>query len=272
MRKSSFIKNLASYFPELKRKLRMANMNKTPEEYISQVVRNTALITVMLTFISFMIITKMRLSLLLIPLTFLIFLFSSFILFLKNVDARITKRAKEIDKDVIFAGRFLMVKLSSGRPLLNALIEASQSYGAANRYFKELVRDVELGTPVEKAIENASVYNPSSKLRRIFFQITNAIKIGIDVTRTLEATVDEIAQEQLIEIQRYGKKLNSFTMFYMLLGIVIPSLGWTLIVIVASFTAFSIGFSMFIGMTCILITLQVLFLILFKAIRPIIAI
>ena len=41
---------------------------------------------------------------------------------MKRADIAITKRAKEIDRDVLFAGRFLLVKLNSGKPLMNSII------------------------------------------------------------------------------------------------------------------------------------------------------
>ena len=77
---------------------------------------------------------------------------------------------------------------------------------------------------MEEALEKACNTTPSKKFKKILFQINNALKIGVDVSVSLESTLEEISQEQLVEIQRYGKKLNSMTMFYMLLAIVAPSL------------------------------------------------
>ena len=127
---------------------------------------------------------------------------------------------------------------------------------------------MELGTPLEDTLDKAMRNTPSQKFRRILFQISNALKIGIDVTGFLEAVLDEIAEEEIIEIQKYGKKLNSLTMFYMLFGIVIPSLGLTMAVIIASMVSIQIDIRLFLVMIVLLLFFQLMFLSVFRAIRP----
>jgi pilus assembly protein TadC len=187
---------------------------------------------------------------------------------MKRLDIEINKRAREIDKDVLFAGRFLLVKINSGKPLINSIIDASNSYGVASKYFKEIVRDIDLGTPMEDALHNAYKNTPSKKFKKILFQINNALKIGVDVSVPLEAALDEITQDQLVEIQRYGRKLNSLTMFYMLAAIVVPSLGITLFSVVASMVSIVIDMKMFIIVLFFLIFIQLIFLSIFRSIRP----
>jgi flagellar protein FlaJ len=222
----------------------------------------------MLTIMSFFLISKMGWSLALIPLALIVTIIIIWSITFHHADAIIYKRAKDIDREVLFAGRFLLVKLNSGRPLVNALVDASQSYGVANKYFKEIVRDIDLGTPLEKALQNAMYYSPSTKFRRILFQITTALKVGIDVTKNLEATLDEIQDEQLVEVQRYGKRLNAFTMFYMLLAVVVPSLGVTLLIIVASLVSLNITTTTFLVFAFFLLLFQLVLLSIFKSIRP----
>jgi pilus assembly protein TadC len=189
-------------------------------------------------------------------------------IFIKRLDIIISRKAREIDRDVLFAGRFLLVKLNSGKPLINSIIDASKSYGVASKFFKEMVDDIELGTPMEEALERAYRGTPSDKFRRMLFQISNALKIGVDVSAPLEAILEEIAQEQLVEIQRYGKKLNSLTMFYMLSAIVLPSLGVTLFSVIASMVSFTADIKLFLGVLFFLIIIQLMFLSIFRSIRP----
>ncbi len=179
----------------------------------------------------------------------------------------IGKRKRELDQEVLFAGRFLLVKVHSGRPLLNALIEGSQSYGIASKYFKEIVEDINLGTPIEKALDNAVKYSPSEKYRRILFQISTALKVGIDVSIPLSNAIDEITAEQLTEIQRYGKKLNSLALFYMLLAIVLPSIGMAIFVVVGGLLGLPIERNLFLVVTGALIIVQLIFVSIFKASR-----
>lgn len=261
-------KEIASKYPELKRKLSVAHIDKSPEQFVERNIKIAGIMSVVVLLGSFLLFSGMGISLLLLPLVFFIALLGLFHLFMHSVDVEIRKLAKQIDKDVLFAGRFLMIKLNSGKPLMNAIVDASNSYGVANMYFKEIVRDIELGTPLEEALEKASRYSPSKKMQRILFQITNALKIGVDVTNFLEAILDEIAQDQLMEIQKYGRKLSGLTMFYMLFAVVIPSLGITMFITVVSLIDIQVDFGLFMIFLLVLIIVEFSFISIFKSIRP----
>lgn len=264
----AFFRELAAKNPELKRKLIIAHINKTPEQYIKQMFISALLLSSGLTFGVFLFTQAFEVSILVPLASFVISFYLLYLLFTHTVDVAINKRAKDIDREVLFAGRFLLVKLNAGSPLINAIVDASNSYGVAANYFKEIVHDIELGTPMEEAIEKASRYSPSKNFQRIIFQISNALKIGVDVTQFLEATLDGIAEEQLIEIKRYGKKLGSLTMFYMLLAIVVPSLGITLFITVVSFLSVSIDMGLFMVILFALLIVEFMFITIFKASRP----
>jgi hypothetical protein len=94
------------------------------------------------------------------------------------------------------------------------------------------------------------------------------LKIGVDVSQPLEAMLEEITQEQLIEIQRYGKKLNSIIMFYLLVAIVVPSLGITLFSIAASMFSLKIDMPVFFVILFFLALVQMMFIGILKNIRP----
>jgi pilus assembly protein TadC len=263
-----FIEQLATQFPDLKKKLRMAHVDKKPEDYVREKFQGALVLSIGMGIFFFLVLSKMKVSILMILFLVLVFFFIMFSVFIRHVDAMIRRREKDIDREVLFAGRFLLIKLNTGQPLINAIVEASKSYGVANKYFKEIVREIELGTPLETALEVESYYTPSQKFRKILFQITNALKIGIDVSQFLSSILDEIAEEQLIEIQRYGKKLNSLTLFYMLMAIVIPSLGITIFIVIASLINLNLDLMHFFVVIFIMVIVQFIFLSLFKSIRP----
>lgn len=261
-------KQIAGKYPTLKRRLIIAHLDITPELYVERNIRLTVIIASILTFGAFLLFSGLDISLLLLPIFFAVTSLIMFFILMRSVEVSIRKFAKEIDKDVLFAGRFLLIKLNSGKPLINAIIDASNSYGVANRYFKEIVRDIELGTPLEEALEKASRYSPSDKMRRILFQISNALKIGVDVTNFLEAILDEIAQDQLLEVQKYGKKLSGLTMFYMLFAVVIPSLGITMFITVVSLVNIQVDSGLLVLFLFALIVMELAFISVFKSIRP----
>ena len=253
---------------KLKRKLLTAGMNISVKQFTARNTKSALAVAATFGIMTFFLVTKGSGNPLIIFVVAIISFFLTKTILMRSVDAHISKRAKAIDKDVLFAGRFLLIKLNSGKPLINSLIEASQSYGVASHYFKEIVRNIELGTPLEQALEAAMDNCPSKKMKRIIFQINNALRVGIDVTQNLEAVIQEITQEQLIEIQRYGRKLNSLTMFYMLLAVVVPSLGITIFAIIASLVSINLPPSIFITFLFFLMMTELMFISIFKSIRP----
>jgi pilus assembly protein TadC len=264
----ALFQEIANKYPTLKRKLMIAHIDLTPEQYVRKNMVGALAMTIVVMFGVFLLALGMEWPVLVVPAVGVIIFFLFFQLFMRTVDVKIRKLAKEIDRDVLFAGRFLLIKLNSGKPLMNAIIDASNSYGVANRYFKEIVRDIELGTPLEDALEKASRYSPSDKMQRILFQISNALKIGVDVTNFLEAILDEIAEDQLLEIKSYGRKLSGITMFYMLFAIVIPSLGITMLIAIVSLVNIQIDFGLFMLFLFGLMIIEFIFITIFKSIRP----
>ncbi len=259
---------LVSRDPELKKKLKMAKLDITPEAFVKQSLSSTLGMSFSLTMVLFFLFDKNGGPVILLPLIFGIFVMVFYRFSMMKVNVRITRRKKDIDKDVLFAGRYLLVKLNSGEPLMNALMDAASSYGVANEYFKEIVKDIEMGKPIERALTDASEYSPSAKFRKILFQIGNALKIGIDVTEFLDATLNEIADEQLIEINRYGKKLSSITLFYMLFAVVLPSLGLTIFIVIASMASIQVDMTFFGVILFFLAIIQAMFLIVYRSSRP----
>jgi len=264
----SFSRRISNSMPDLKKKLLVAHINRTPEVYIQERLKGAAIAAITVAFIVGLFILKADGSILFVIPTVLVAFMIFFPLLLTSVNTIILKRAKEIDKDVLFSGRFLLIKLNSGKPLLKALEEASTSYGVASGYFKEIVRDIELGASIEEALDKATEYCPSEKMKRILFQISNSLKIGIDVTKILESILDEISAKQLIELQRYGKKLNSLTLFYMLAAVVVPSLGITMLIVISSFVSIKLDNTIFFVILFFLVVLELFFMSIFRSIRP----
>lgn len=184
---------------------------------------------------SFFVFARARQSVFLVMPVFLFFFMFFVVLEVLKVRVAIQKRKKELDQEVMFIGRYLLIKLYSGRPLLNALSETAKSKGLTAAYIREIVHAINTGTPIEVALRNGIEYCPSDKLAKVLFQLNNALKIGIDVTRPLESLLHEITKEEEIEVKRYGKKLNSIVIFYMVAAIVIPSLGISLFMVVSNF-------------------------------------
>ncbi|HLP79065.1 MAG TPA: type II secretion system F family protein [Acidobacteriota bacterium] len=255
-------------FPNLRHDLISAHMSVNPHDFVKKTLTSSFMYAACFSILAFFPLDKAGL-----PPALAIISFPPVFIFMLTLQmnvprATIRKRGLEIDNEVLFAGRFLLIKLGSGKPLFNALIDISQSYGVAAKYFKEIVDDINFGTPIEQALNNAQEHSASKYFKKILFQINNSIKVGVDITRNLELVIEEIEQEQALEIQRYSKKLSSIALFYMLGAIVLPSLGMTLFIVVASMLSFEITTSIYVLMIIFIVGIQFFFSSVFRQIRP----
>ena len=256
------------FFPRLKKQLKIAHYKTTPLQFMNKAVGNGLKNGIALTALSFFLVSKAGKSLVLLAPLF-VFFFGFFVsLELLKVKAAIAKRRKEIDREVIFVGRYLLIKLYSGRPLLNALAETAKSRGVAATYVREIVHDINTGTSIETALKNAIEYSPSEKFAKILFYLNNALKIGVDVTKPLSSIIDELTVQEELEVKKYGKKLNTLVIFYMVAAVVLPSLGISLLMVMANFVNFTIGLRGLLIITMFVAILQFIFIALFRSIRP----
>jgi archaeal flagellar protein FlaJ len=149
-------------------------------------------------------------------------------------EAAILRRQKEMDYEIVFAGRHIVIALQSGMPLFDTFVGASNGYGAVSREFSKIVDQVVLGVPMTQAIREAVQYNPSKYFTRMLMQIANAVSSGADVGSSLESVLDQISKEQIIALKEYSQKLTPMVMFYMVFGIIVPSLGIVLATVIFS--------------------------------------
>ena len=145
--------------------------------------------------------------------------------------------AKNVERDILFAARDMIISLRSGMPLFNAITSVSTGYGDASREFAKIVERVQLGMPLEEAIDATIEETKSPSFRRIMLQASVSIKAGADVVSSLQSVIDMLSQERVIELRRYGQRLNAIAMFYMLFGVILPSMGIAVITILTTFIA-----------------------------------
>jgi archaeal flagellar protein FlaJ len=143
-----------------------------------------------------------------------------------------------------------------------------RNYETIGRYFNEVVQRVDLGTPMEEALNEAVQLAPSNDLRRLFWQILNSLKTGSEVGPALNNVVDQIVREQQISVKEYGRKLNPLAMFYMMVAIIIPSLGTIMLLVLGTFIGLQMGFLLFSIIVALNILVQFIFLSMIKAQRP----
>ena len=183
-------------------------------------------------------------------------------------DLKIKKKEKEVSKEIVFAGRFIIIELESGVPLYNAMVNVSKNFSVVGNYFKEMTDKIDLGTSMEDALNEAVEFIPSDDLRKILWQIINSIRTGANVAKSLYSVMDQITKDQINEVNKYGKKLNPLAMFYMIVAVILPSLGVTMLIVLSSFIQFELSLTVLLALAAFLGFVQFMFIAMVKFSRP----
>ncbi len=191
-----------------------------------------------------------------------------FFSYVKLPAIRAKKRVRRLEKELPYALRHLLIEVQAGISLYEAMVAVSEGYGEASVEFKQIVKDINAGTSEIEALEQAVVRNPSMSFRRALWQMINALKSGSDVSTTLESLVDAIVKKQILSVQKYGKELNPYTLMYMMVAVILPSLGVTFLMVLSTFTGANVSSRVFLIILGILILFQLFFINLVKSKRP----
>jgi len=196
---------------------------------------------------------------------FSLFVFSYLMRYPKFIALR---RTKKLERDLLNSLQHVLIEIKSGVPLFNAMIGVTEGYGDVSDEFKIVVKEVNAGISEIKALERASLRNPSLYFRRSLWQITNAMKAGSDVASALESIVDSLTQDQIISIRRYGQELSPFTLMYMLIAVIMPTLGITFLIILSSFAGLKFPDILFPLILLVLVIFQYFYMGIIKTKRP----
>ena len=182
-----------------------------------------------------------------------------------------SKQAREAEKNLIPAMQDILVQLQAGVPLFKIMVNISASnYGRVSSEFKKVVKEIRSGIPQLEAIDKLIEKNESIYFRRILWQISNGMRSGSDMTEIIKDGIDNLSKEQALQIQSYGSKLNPVIMFYMLMGVILPALGITFLIILSSIINFpsNIVKIIFVIILVFVILVQIMFLGIVKTRRP----
>src|SRR3989338_4405384 len=228
MKKASFINK-----DKLISDLRMARMNVYYADFIKKNFRLAIMASVGINiFVFFMIAGAAKASgsyygllilLITLPMGALMFFF------MKMPESKIIKSRKELDAEITSAIRFIVLDLKANASIYAALENLIENFEEIGKYVKEIIIEVRLGSSLEKALDDAVERVPSESFRVLLWQLLNHIQTGTDITHNLDTIVREIVEEQKIAFRKYGKKLNVVSLFYMIVAIILPTIGFTII-------------------------------------------
>ncbi len=182
-----------------------------------------------------------------------------------------TKRVRSIENNLIPSLRQLLIEVRSGVTLFQAMSSITEGYGEVSIEFKRIVEHINVGVSESEALNEASRRNLSFKFRRVLWHISNSLTVGSDISISLGDMIEELTKEKMDDIRRYGQELNPWTMMYMMLAVVIPSLGITIAAIILSFLNIMLPKHLVLpGVIAFLIMFQMFFINFVKSRRPVV--
>lgn len=259
---------ISNSFPNLRRRLREAGMPDDAVAFIRKSLVYAAMLTALLLVLSYLILDIYNGNkLVLIPLLPVLFMLA-FAYVMQFPTSKAIKRARETDRELVFACRQMLIELKAGVPLFDAMLSISRDYGEISKEFSKIVERVNAGVPTDLAMSEVADSNPSQSFRRVILQLINSIRSGSDVATALESVLDQVTREQVTELKAYGQKLNPLAMFYMIFGIIMPSLGVALAIIMLSFLGVRIDTTLLYASLGIVVFIQYIFTTLVESSKP----
>ncbi|MBN2459933.1 type II secretion system F family protein [Candidatus Woesearchaeota archaeon] len=255
-------------FPNLKEDLRMAQMKTDVGAFVNKCLLMSLVFAFNLSLIFVIILIQRKLYLLTIP-VFVFFFIIMFTICIKIPKFNIAKVRQEIESDIFTPSRMMLTLLESGNSLISALENVSYTKAKSSKYFGKIASEIYLGKNIEQAIEDAIKYTPSDSFRMVLEPIKKSLKTGTDIQVNLQATLQQLSEQKIVEIEQYEKRLNPLSMFYMIFGTVLPAIGVVGMVLILSVIGFKIEFfPVFLILLILIIILQLFFVKIFQSTRP----
>ncbi|MFH7880585.1 MAG: type II secretion system F family protein [Candidatus Aenigmatarchaeota archaeon] len=190
-----------------------------------------------------------------------------YIIFYPNY--KISKKNKDIERNLVFAIRHLYLEIKSGVPLFESIVSVSkENYGVISKEFEKCVKEISAGKDQISVFEELAIRTSHPTFKKVIWQITNAMKTGTDLGKILGIIATELTQEQKVKIRRYGSQLSPYALMYLMLTIIVPTLGITLLLILSSFSGISIPQTFFYLILFVITIFQIMFLGMIKSQRP----
>ena len=151
----------------------MAQINKDLTEYLCRTLAYSLFVCTF-AFWFFLFFTDIFVSFILA----IIFLFSSFVGFIYHTKMKAIKISQEAERDLPIALRALAVELNVDIPFEQALKNLTKGgYGQASEIFSLVLRDVEFGNSIPKALQRISKKYYSQNVKRMLAHLSNAYRL-----------------------------------------------------------------------------------------------
>lgn len=141
----------------------------------------------------------------------------------------------DINQELPYALRHISIELKSGKGLHDTLRTIKNAnYGSLSQEFTRVLEEIKFGKPTEESLLEMSTRIKSEGLSRAIHQIISTLRVGGNLSNSLDIIAKDISFDMQIKLKEYSQKLNSFILIYTFIAILAPVI--SLIMLMASST------------------------------------
>jgi flagellar protein FlaJ len=177
--------------------------------------------------------------------------------------------ANEIDKNLLYVLKDMLIELKSGATLYQVLVNISNSnYGLVSRQILYAVKLTNAGMPLDQALKKLATKTQSENFRRILWQIITALQSGayLEPVLTSALKVAEVNEEE--KIMKYSESMNFIVLLYMLVSASIPAIIVPFLMILILFIPITVSANMILLIFAALLLIQLALIIYVGSARP----
>ena len=145
------------------------------------------------------------------------------------------KNYSDINQELPYALRHMGIELKSGKGLHDSMVTIKNAnYGSLSREFNRVLEEVKFGKSTEDSLLEMSHRVKSDGLTRTIHQIISTLRVGGNLSGSLDVIAQDISFDMQIKLKEYSQKLNSFILIYTFIAILTPTI--SLIMLMAGST------------------------------------
>ncbi|MBU0760642.1 MAG: type II secretion system F family protein [Nanoarchaeota archaeon] len=136
------------------------------------------------------------------------------------------KKEHKVDDMFLEFTRNLAESVATGTPISKGVINMrKKNYGVLNPHVNKLANQIELGIPVDEALQTFAKELDSTVVKRAIALIREAEKAGGDIDYILDSTAKSICEVEKLKKERraviYGLVVQGYVIFFIFIGIIL---------------------------------------------------
>lgn len=129
----------------------------------------------------------------------------------------------DLNQELPYALRHMSIELKSGKGLHESMLTIKNAdYGSLSREFTRVLEEVKFGATLEDSLLEMVHRAKSEGLSRAIHQIIGTLRVGGNLSNSLEIIAKDISFDMQIKLKEYSQKLNSFILIYTFIAILAP--------------------------------------------------